>query len=395
MKDPIKESLEARAPDSGALYSRLERVVSAKPNSPFGVSGAALAVAGPDGTSTVVSLGVDARGTAVEGRSLFPLASASKLATGLMILRLVELGELRLSSHVREYLPKARAALHEGVTIRRLMSHTSGLRLEVGHDLSTPPGEVRYEQGLHWPGPLAAACLAAEPAGVPGESVQYSNIGYGLLALAAEQQTGHPFARLLDELVFGPLGMEAYVDRLPARPPAAVHEVHSPHVGTPLEPINTNVWQLLGTPWAGVTTDVRGLLALVRAYGDASPLLSPETAKVARTDQTGGVGGGFATTEAFLGHLPSRSIVWSRAPWGLAVELQGGKEPHWAPAALPKSFGQIGSSGCLAWCDPESRVAWALFGTRTTESGWLLRHGAKIAQSAIAAASTGPGHAAG
>lgn len=374
------------AVDSAQLEVRLQRIVSTKASSPFGVSGAVLAAANRHGNSQIVALGVDARGTPMGADSLFPLASASKLASGLMILCLIEAGALLLDAGIGDYLPEARAAAGDRITVRRLLSHTSGLPLEVAHDLSSPAGSVRYEAGLHWPGPLAEACLKAEPIHAPGEQVRYSNIGYGLLALAAERQTGQSFARLLDELVFAPLSIEAYVDRLPPRPPAAVHEVQSPYAGTSIEPVNSRVWHLLGTPWAGVMTNASGLLALVRAYADESLLISPDMARMARADQTGGAGGGFPTTEPFLGHLPSRSIVWNSSPWGLAVELQGGKEPHWAPSTLPNSFGQIGSSGCLAWYDPDSGVAWAVLGTRTTESGWLLRHGAKIAQSAIAAA---------
>jgi hypothetical protein len=125
---------------------------------------------------------------------------------------------------------------------------------------------------------------------------------------------------------------------------------------------------------------------LVRAYLDNSSVISPEMAAKARSNRNGELPGGFVAEHVFLGHGPSRPVAWSPCEWGLAVEVQGGKEPHWAPSNLPQSFGQIGSSGCLAWADPESGVAWAIFGARATHSGWLLRHGARIAQTALAAA---------
>jgi len=67
----------------------------------------------------------------------------------------------------------------------------------------------------------------------------------------------------------------------------------------------------------------------------------------------------------------------------LGVEVQGAKKPHWAPATLPKSFGQIGSSGCIGWCDSDSGIAWALLGARSTESGWPVIHGPRIAAAAF------------
>ena len=217
--------------------------------------------------------------------------------------------------------------------------------------------------------------------------MQYSNIGYGLLGLAAERVTGQVLSQLMDAEVFEPLGIEAYIDRLPDRGTIMIGDIPSPAVGTIAEPYNSEMSRLNGAPWANTTSNAHGLLALVRGYTEVGGLLSPELAREAQRDQTGSVSGGFVSTDAFLGHGPSRSAVWSPCPWGLSIEVQGGKKPHWGPATLPASFGQIGSSGCLAWYDPASDTAWALLGARTTESGWLLWHGARIAQTALAAGS--------
>jgi hypothetical protein len=52
----------------------------------------------------------------------------------------------------------------------------------------------------------------------------------------------------------------------------------------------------------------------------------------------------------------------------------------------PASFGHAGASGCLAWRDPERDLSWALIGTRTADSGWLLRHGSAIGAALLEAA---------
>jgi CubicO group peptidase (beta-lactamase class C family) len=215
-------------------------------------------------------------------------------------------------------------------------------------------------------------------------------VGFGLLGLAAERVSGAPFAHLMELEVFKPLGITAYIARLPERRPIVIGDIPSPLVGTAAEPYNSDMSLVCGTPWANVISDVKGLLTLTRAYGEDGGLLSHELSIQAQTDQTEGVGGGFASNAAFLGHGPSRTIAWDNCAWGLSIELQGGKLPHWAPNNLPKSFGQIGSSGCLAWCDPESGTAWAIIGPRTTESGWLLRHGGRIAQTALTFAAEEP-----
>ena len=233
-----------------------------------------------------------------------------------------------------------------------------------------------------WPQPA----LSAEPVQPPGTSVRYSNIGYGLLGLAAERVTANPFAALLHSYVFRPLDIEASFGRLPSRAPVAigVWDMPSPYLGTDLEPFNCRTWHSFGAPWTGLILEPAALLKLVRAYLGES-ILSPQMARQARSNQTHGLSGGFPTTEPFLGRTSSKSIAWTPCAWGLTVELQGGKKPHWGPSKLPASFGQVGSSGSLAWCDPQSGIAWALLGARSTDSGWLVFHGTRLAQAVFAA----------
>ncbi|MBC8078615.1 MAG: serine hydrolase, partial [Chloroflexales bacterium] len=84
--------------------------------------------------------------------------------------------------------------------------------------------------------------------------------------------------------------------------------------------------------------------------------------------QSGGLNGGFAPP-----------LLWNPCPWGLGAELRGAKVPHWVPPeAGANSFGHSGASGCIAWASPSANVSWALLGTRTADSGWLLRRGPSI-----------------
>ncbi|MCA1653251.1 MAG: beta-lactamase family protein, partial [Sphingomonadales bacterium] len=341
------------------LRSRLDRIVSQKADNAFGTSGAVFAIAARDGTEVSVAVGEDARGVPITDDSLTFLASASKLATGLLILRLMECGLINLDAEIGTYLPDARSASTPGVTIKRLLSHTSGLPLEVAHDLSVPPGPLRLVEGMRWPNELAAACLATPPVHEPGTVVQYSNVAFGLLGLMAERVAGQPFGVLLQEFVFSPLLIEAYVGRTPDRHVIAVSDIPSPYARTILEPYNSRTFREMGAPWAGVITNAAGLQRLVRSYAAQGSLISAHTAELARTDHAAGLNGGYLTTDPFIAHGPSRTISWSPCPWGLSIELQGGKQPHWAPPTMPDSFGQIGSSGCLGWHDPASGVSWA------------------------------------
>lgn len=379
---------QSAAPNPAPLECILEHMVTGDRGVRFGIPGAVLGVSTAEGTTTIVTLGTDSNGAPVAADSLFPLNSATKLATGLLILRLLDEQKLELNAPLGFYLPEARAAQTPGVTIRSLLNHTSGLTLEPPHDLSQPPGSLVYREGIRWPGEMAEACLAMEPAQPPGSGVRYSNTGYGLLGIVAERVGGAPFAELIRQRVLAPLNIDGIFGSLPHRPPmvVGVWDMPSPYLGTSLEPFNCPTWHQIGAPWTGLSVTVTGLLALVRAYLDGGGLLRRETAQMARSNQTRGLAGGYTTKEPFLGRYWSKSIAWDPCPWGLGVEVQGGKKPHWAPARLPNSFGQIGSSGSLGWCDPESGVVWALLGARSTDSGWLVFHGSRIASAAFAAA---------
>jgi beta-lactamase class C len=348
-----------------------ERMTS-DPRSPFHVPGIAVVVARAGEEGQRVFLGTDAAGTPIQEHTRFPLASASKLATGVALLRLVDRQLIDLDAPLARYLPRA-AAARDGVTIRTLLSHTSGLPLEIDS------GRVAYDHSLTW-AKLAAACADTPLSFEPRTRVQYSNVAYGLLGVVMERVSGTDFRALIEASVFEPLAISASLGRVVPTGLARIDGVDSPHVGTDLEPFNSEFSQQLVMPWSGVVTTADGLLALLQVYAGGRPdLVRAETVAHARTNQAGDLGGGFGTTDAFIGFNRSRSITWARCPWGLAVEVRGEKRPHWTPAtASPASFGQIGSSGCLAWCDPDLRVSWAVLAPRTTDNGWLLRHGAAL-----------------
>jgi len=357
----------------------LGRRMTDKPDQAFSTPGLAAIIAPDDGPTTSLFIGTDGAGDAIRDDTLFPIASASKLALGLAVLALVDRGAVALDEELAKYLPKAVAA-QPGVTVRALLSHTSGLPLE--YDLSL----THYDQTLAWP-QIGAACLKTPLAHRPTSRVQYSNVGFALLALVIERVTGQDFKTVLAESVFEPLGIEAYIGRSLPRRPAVVVDMNSAHVGTKLEPYNSEFWFRLGTPWAGIYSTAAGLLALLLAYTrPEGGIISGTTALEARRDQTGGLPGGFGSTDPFLGFSSSNAITWDPCAWGLGLELRGTKRPHWSPpSAAPDSFGQIGASGCLAWYDPNARVGWVALSPRTTDNGWLLRHGSALGKIALAA----------
>jgi CubicO group peptidase (beta-lactamase class C family) len=331
------------------------------------VPGIVLAVARGERPVEVLAIGADAQGRPLARNTLFPVASITKLATALAVLRLADQGALTLDDQLSEHLPEAVAAQH-GVTIRALLCHTGGLPIDVADALAP------YAPGLDWR-KLCSACLETPLETPPDTRVQYDNVGYGLLAAVVERRTNQGFADALRDLVLNPLGVEGYLGAEPPRAVATLADVRGRQRGGELEPFNSAFWRSLALPWAGLLTTAEGALALVRAFqGQPADFLRPETRVEAIRNQTGDLAGGFV-----------KPLYWSPCPWGLGPDLRGDKTPHWAPAeAGPDSFGHSGASGCLAWAAPSAGIAWALLGARTADNGWLLRRAPAIGAAIVA-----------
>ena len=332
------------------------------------VPGVTVAVARHGRTIGHLFVGTDAVGRPLAADSLFPVASVTKLAAALAVLQIADTGGLGIDDPLSQYLPEA-AVSAAGATLRQLLAHTSGLPLDPRDDIAP------YAPGLDWP-LLARACLETPPQWQPNTRVQYSNVGYGLLAIVVERVTGRPFADVLQRDVLEPLGIEGYLGVKPPRPPVVIADVRGAYRGTDLEPLNASFWRSLALPWAGLLTTLDGALALVQAFRAVpAGFIRPTTLADATRNQTDDLSGGLGAP-----------LLWPRCPWGLGPELRDSKTPHWAPSqADPGSFGHAGTSGCVVWADPTADVAWAILGSRTADNGWLLRRGPASGAAILAA----------
>ena len=131
----------------------------------------------------------------------FRVASITKTATAALTLRLSGQGLLDPDAPAGSYFDdlSVRSAL-EGITLRHLLSHTSGL--------IDPPGlESALEKGIPFPDLLdEARCFS------PGTSFHYSNLGFGLIGCVMEAATGKPVGEIFREHLFAPLGMNATLE---------------------------------------------------------------------------------------------------------------------------------------------------------------------------------------
>ena len=136
--------------------------------------------------------------------TLFRLQSTQKLLTATAVLRLAELGRLRLDDPVQHDCP-AFGVRPWPVTVGDLLTHQGGVR---------PSDLADLFNREHYPSPAAAVRRFVRDtlAHRPGTRVLYSNAGYTLLACAIEGVTGQPYDSALASLVLRPSGMTATRD---------------------------------------------------------------------------------------------------------------------------------------------------------------------------------------
>lgn len=129
--------------------------------------------------------------------------SISKSFTAWGIMKLAEQGKIELDSPVARYLKSWRFPYSnfssEQVTVRQLLSHTSGL----------PLGDVFTIYSPEEAKPTLKEKLTEEAILIrkPGIAFSYSNTGYNLLELLIEEVTGHDFAQYMEQEILTPLGM--------------------------------------------------------------------------------------------------------------------------------------------------------------------------------------------
>ena len=136
--------------------------------------------------------------------TLYPIASATKPFTATGLMTLVERGLVDLEKPANIYLGKTKLGAFKGdpsaATVRRILHHTSGIPMYWSFDFG-PASRRRpaLETTLERFGRLMSK---------PGESYNYSNLGYGVLESIIEQVSGKPYPEFMASEVFAPLNLK-------------------------------------------------------------------------------------------------------------------------------------------------------------------------------------------
>ena len=164
------------------------------------VFGGAVLISDGDSQSLVLERSSSFRQEATAG-TFYRVASITKMATSLLCLLLYHDGLLDPDAPVTEYLPDSTGIPDlSGVTLRHLLSHTSGLS-------DKPDLETLLESGAPYTDAVSGARFSE-----PGTCFRYSNLGFGLIGCILESVSGIPLGELFSSRIFEPLDMNASIE---------------------------------------------------------------------------------------------------------------------------------------------------------------------------------------
>ncbi|MDA8370438.1 MAG: serine hydrolase [Nocardiopsaceae bacterium] len=186
-------------------------------------------------------------GEPVDPTAHFRIASLSKPFVAATVLQLVEEGRLGLDDTVEELLPGVVKGGGQ-VTLRQLLSHTSGL-FSYNKDMPS----VRRDPDRVWdPEELVKVANGHDPVFTPGTDVEYSNTNYVLVAMVIEKVTGRPYTEAVTERIIQPLGLkDTSIPSESAMPEPVMHAYLAipPHEGAAPEP--SDITEFNPTRWYG------------------------------------------------------------------------------------------------------------------------------------------------
>lgn len=282
-------------------------------------------------------------------RSVYDLASVTKIvALTTLAMEAVAEGRLALDTRVVDRLPAFQGPWKDQVTLRHLLTHTSGL----------PAGRPLYEEAPTRDSALALV-LGTPLDTVPGVRVRYSDLGAILAGLMVEQAFGVSLDTLVAARVSGPLRLRETAYRPPASwgPRIAPTEL-DPWRGRILhgEVHDENASRLGGvSAHAGLFSSAEDLVRFGEwwlAEATASDTLPRERAArlfVQRQDVVPG---------------SSRALGWDTPSDGSSA---GTRLANW-------SFGHTGFTGTSIWVDPSRRLVVVLLTNRVHPTRQNFRH---------------------
>lgn len=288
--------------------------------------------------------------------TIYDLASLTKpLITTLLCARRIELGELTLDSSVSHYLGEFDRTDKQTITVRELLTHTSGL----------PAWRPLYILAEDEPERAAGAIANLNLEYKPGTRVVYSDLGFIALGILLERMSHQRLAEMAKREIFEPLKLKQtfFNPELGLQTGIAACETGNAYeldmckqsgAGEYANSRQRLIWgevhdgnaYFLGgaAGHAGLFSTAQETFLIAQQFlGESTTLLTPDTCRLFRENMTEGL-------------EEARSIGW---------QLAATKDSTGGADLPPDSFGHNGFTGTCVWIDPNHRRIFILLTNRT------------------------------
>jgi len=302
----------------------------------------------------------------VRDDAIFLIASITKPIVATGVLLLVERGLLALDDRVEDYVPAFGSHGKHAITLRHLLTHTSGLPDMLSNNI-----ELRAAQS-----PLSefiagtCVCRLDFP---PGRGMQYQSMGFAMLGEIIRLVSGKSCARFLVDEIFRPLGMNDTALGAPAawfegpQPKTdRIAEVWLPPDSEQARATsrdwnwNSPYWRKLGAPWGGLLTTPSDLAR----FGQM--LLGKGRLGDLQIVSRAGIEAATCNQLEAMRDVPADDR--RTRPWGLGWRLNwGAHSANFGDFLGPRTYGHWGATGTVMWLDPERDACVILLTTKPQE----------------------------
>ena len=263
--------------------------------------------------------------------TIYDVASLTKVvATTPAILLLHQRGRLSIEDTVKKFIPEFTGDGREAVTVRHLLTHTSGLRPDISVN------------GWNGHAECIAKCVSEKLRTPPGTAFKYSDINFQLLDEILRRITHQRIDVFCEKEIFGPLKMTdtGY------NPPTVKHARVAPTTVTDGQALRG----IVHDPRARKTAGIAGHAGLFTTAPDlakyarcllngGAPIFTPETVKLMTTAQT-----------------PATLTLQRGLGWDMTSGYSSPRGEKDGTQFSPGSFGHTGFTGPSIWIDPHSRT---------------------------------------
>lgn len=269
-----------------------------------------------------------------DARSLdvsFLLGSITKPIAIAALMTLFDQGKFGLDDLVQQYLPEFLGDQKDRVTIRHLLTHVSGLPDQLPDNADLRRSHAPLTEFVNG---AVQVPLRFEP----GSKYEYSSMAILLASEIAQRISGIEFKEFVDKVVLMPLGMVHSVfgtghlkpdEMMPCQVEFGAIESGGGSADAKSWDWNSSYWRNLGAPWGGAQASAKDVANFLEEFlHPTGKMFRPEVAKL-----------------MIQNHNPAGLV-----PRGLGLDV--GMNDIF-PGGSIKIFGHTGSTGTIAWADPE------------------------------------------